>query len=233
MIPVAAVLHYKNPGLTEAMLRSFPRDLARQFVIVDNSECGTAPRTVDGVPFEARYITFMGNMGVAHGWNTVIKATPRAEWWAIFNNDLEVERGDIERLITAMGHHDLVLMGGFDAFAVHRRVIGQIGWFDENYHPAYCEDNDFTHRAVLAEVSIANIDAVKLHHGSATIMRDPELRERNQATFANNVEYHQAKWGGLMGHEIYTRPFNKAEGPAVGRLSIERLSSQHWESARE
>lgn len=233
MIPVAGFLHYKNRNLTEDTLRSMPRDLVERVVVVDNSEHGTAPKHLDGVPFPARYITLMGNMGVAHGWNTIIKATPDALWWAIFNSDLEFARSDFERLDAAMRESDLVLMGGFHAFAVHRRVIKQVGWFDENYHPAYAEDNDFYHRVELSGLKIKGIPSVKRHVGSATIMLDHDLRARNDVTYPKNVEYHRAKWGGMMHEEVYQTPFNKPTGPAHERLDIDRLRDQHWESARE
>jgi GT2 family glycosyltransferase len=233
VIPVAGFLHYKNPRVTETTLRTFPRDLAERVVVVDNSERGTAPRHIDGIPFQARYITLMGNMGVAHGWNTIIKATPDAQWWAIFNNDLEFRRTDVERLEEAMAEYDLVIMGGFHAFGVSRRAIKKVGWFDENYHPAYCEDNDFYHRVVQAGLPYCGIPSVFRHEGSVTIRLDHDLRALNDVTYAKNVEYHQAKWGGLMHEEKYETPFNKPTGPAHGVLDIDRLRDHHWESARE
>lgn len=233
MIPVIGILHYKNPQLTENMLRTIPREMAEHVVIVDNSEHGTAPKKLDGVPYPARYVTLMSNMGVAHGWNTIIKSFPAAQYWAIFNSDLEFIRSDLDRIEAKMQDHDLVLMGGFHAFALHRRVVREVGFFDENYHPAYCEDNDYHKRVQLAGLKMTNIQSVHRHVGSATITLDLELRDRNNLTYPKNVEYHQAKWGGSMGHETYKTPFNKGEGPAAGRLSIDRLRDQHWESARE
>jgi GT2 family glycosyltransferase len=228
MIPVAGFLHYKNVQLTENCLRSLPRHLVERLVIVDNSEDGSAPSQIDGIPLDARIIRLGGNMGVAHGWNTIIKATPDARWWAIFNSDLEFDQSDIERLIASMKDHDLVVMGGFEAFGVHRRVIKSVGWFDENYHPAYCEDNDFHYRCQLAGTPMLWTHGVKVHVGSATITLDPFLRARNDVTYPKNVEYHHAKWGGHMSHETYKTPFDKGLGPAEGQLDIDRLMSQKW-----
>jgi GT2 family glycosyltransferase len=227
MIPVAGFLHYKNPDITKKCLDSFPRQLAESVVIIDNSEHGTCP------DYDARIIRFYGNLGVAHGWNTIIKATPWAQWWAMFNSDLTFSEQDIMRLIAAMRDGDLVMMGGYHAFGVHRRCIKQAGWFDENYHPAYCEDNDFTWRVIKAGLTTRQIPTVTDHVGSATIKLDHALRERNNLTYPKNVEYHLAKWGGSMGHEQYEKPFNKAPGPAHAILDIDRLRDQHWESARE
>ena len=227
MIPVAAFLHYKNPDITAKCLDSFPRHLAERVILIDNSETGSCP------PYDGRIIKFYGNLGVAHGWNTVMKATPWAQWWGFFNSDLEFVENDIVRLITAMSDHDLVMMGGYHAFGLHRRCIKRAGWFDENYHPAYCEDNDFTYRVIRAGLKHTQIPTVKHHVGSATLMLDPELRERNNLTYPMNVQYHLAKWGGSMGHETYETPFNKGTGPAEGQLDIDRLRDQRWESARE
>ena len=227
MIPVAGFLHYKNPDITAACLESFPRHLFEHIVIVDNSEKGTCP------DYPARIIKLYGNMGVAHGWNTIIKATPFAQRWAIFNSDLLFAESDIHRLDAAMDENDLVMMGGYHAFALHRRVIREVGWFDENYHPAYCEDNDFTWRCKQAGVQMCQIPTVRDHVGSATIKNDPDLRERNNLTYPRNVQYHMGKWGGSMGHEKHPTPWNKATGPAEATLDIDRLRDQRWESARE
>lgn len=229
MIPVLGILHYKNRIITENCLRTLPLDLVRSLVIVDNSERGTAP---DIIP-DSRIIRLYGNMGVAHGWNLTIKATPRAEWWAMLNSDVEVIRSDMERLIEAMLDNDLVYMGGFEAFALNKKCIRKVGWFDENYHPAYCEDNDYRHRATVAGMRTKWLEPVHKHLGSWTIRQDPDLHERNAVTYQKNVEYHLARWGGAMGHEVYRTPFDKEPGPAAVRLDIDRLADQQWSSERE
>lgn len=223
MIPVLGALHYKNPEITQKFLDSVPEKAAYEFVIVDNSPDGDAPMRHD-----VHMIRFRANLGVAHGWNTIIKATPYAQWWAILNSDIVLDPNDLVRLEQAMHDHDLVLMGGYHAFGVHRRVIKRIGWFDESFHPAYCEDNDFTWRAQLAGMRITQIPTVKHHEGSVTIRLNPILREKNDLTFPRNVEYYHAKWGGHMGAETYKTPFNGGGSIAIREPDIDRLADQRW-----
>lgn len=204
-------------------------DLVERVVIVDNSEKGTAPDVVPG----ARIIRLGGNMGVAHGWNLTIKATPKADWWAMVNSDVEVARSDCERLAEAMSSFDLVKLGGYEMFGISRRCVRKVGWFDENYHPAYAEDNDYQRRATLAKMRMKWMEGPYKHEGSLTIRLDPVLRERNNVTYVKNVEYHHAKWGGPPGTEAYEVPFNKPAGPVHARLDIDRLADQQWESAQE
>lgn len=222
MIPVVGLLHYRNPDYTQKAIDSIPIGTAERFVIVDNSEAGTAPMRED-----IHMIRLRANMGVAHGWNTIIKATPTARWWFILNSDVEMNEKNFEDMRVAIETHDLVLMGGFHAFGVTRQAIKHIGWFDESFHPAYCEDNDFTWRAQLAGLRITQVGSPK-HEGSVTIKTDRFLRERNDVTFPKNVEYYLAKWGGLMHHEVYKTPFNGGGPIAISGPDIDRLADQRW-----
>lgn len=230
MIPVVGVVHYKNPLVTENCLRTIPVDMYYEMVIVDNSDDGFSSPWVE--KHGARLIRLGGNMGVAHAWNTIIKATPYANWWMISNNDIEYIRKDFERMETAMMANDIVKMGGFESFGLHRRVVQRVGWFDESFHPAYCEDNDYQYRVELSGLKHHWMHGPFKHLGSHTIMSDPRLREKNNATYPRNVEYYLAKWGGEMGRETYKTPFNKGEQWPV-TPDIDRLTSQRWEPAQE
>ncbi len=100
---------------------------------------------------------------------------------------------------------------GWHLICVSRWLIDAIGTFDENFSPAYFEDNDFAYRSYLhrgewgwprlpfdaALVSIAH--GVKL--GGA-----PKNARRQQ-------DYYQRKWGGYPSHELYKTPFNKLNRP--------------------
>ena len=229
MIPVIGIVHYKDPIVTENCLRTIPDDIYYEMVIVDNTDEANAPAHVKP---DARMIRFRGNMGVAHAWNTIIKATPHARWWMLCNNDIEFIRKDFERMETAMMANDIVKMGGFEAFGIHRRVVKEVGWFDESFHPAYCEDNDYQHRVEQTDLKHHWMHGPFKHLGSNTIRSDPALRERNNETYPSNVRYYLSKWGGEMGREIYTTPFNKGEQWPV-TPDIDRLAQLAWRPAQE
>lgn len=221
MIPVLGALHYRNPDLTQNLIDSVPEGRVEKFVIVDNSHEASSPMRHD-----IHMMRLRENMGVAHGWNTIIKANPHADWWFIVNNDVTLSEAAMKAMEVAMTDHDLVLMGGYHAFGVNKMAIRRIGWFDENFHPAYCEDNDFTWRAQLAGLKITQVGSPH-HVGSATIS-NPALREKNNVTFTRNVEYYHAKWGGHMHAEVYKTPFNGGGSIAIKEPDIDRLASQRW-----
>lgn len=222
MIPVIGMLHYRIPDVTQKAIDSIPEGRAEKFVIVDNSPEADSPHRHD-----IHMIRLRANMGVAHGWNTIIKATPEAEWWFILNNDVEMGEAGFQAMEQAIAAHDLVLMGGYHAFGIRRSALRRIGWFDESFHPAYCEDNDYTWRAQQAGLKITQVGSPK-HLGSVTIQRDRASRERNDQTFPQNVSYYHAKWGGHMHAEVFKTPFNSGGSLAIKEPDIDRLASQRW-----
>lgn len=83
--------------------------------------------------------------------------------------------------------------------------------FDEQFIPAYHEDNDYHRRLQLAGFGskIFGVNLPFLHYGSATINRSPEVKAAWGPKFAACQAYYTQKWGGLPGHETFTTPFNE------------------------
>src|SRR5512146_1915569 len=139
MIPVLAVpvLH---PHLVEQMLATVDMPCVRRIVIDNGGRLGDLP----GV----HVIRLPGNLGVGASWNLAMKVTPRAPWWAIVNDDIEFAPGDLAALAEAMDDPTprLVALDGFSAFGINRGALDAVGWFDESFHPAYCEDADYEYR---------------------------------------------------------------------------------------
>lgn len=100
----------------------------------------------------------------------------------------------------------------FSGFMITPETIEKVGWFDEDFHPAYFEDNDYHYRCKLADaLAVANTTAVFIHYGSRT---------QNQAVgapivpgelFRKNAAHFEAKWGGSPGHEKFKQPFNHSD----------------------
>jgi len=69
--------------------------------------------------------------------------------------------------------HETESAGGA-CFIIKRSVIGQIGFLDEGYSPAYFEDVDYCLKARRARFRLAHDGAVSIiHYGSATKKRIP------------------------------------------------------------
>jgi hypothetical protein len=92
--------------------------------------------------------------------------------------------------------------------------------FDENFVPAYHEDNDYHRRMILGGDGdrIFSVNVPFLHFGSVTINRDEKTKAAWGEKFARCKAYYVKKWGGLPGAETFDTPFGekveeKAEEP--------------------
>jgi hypothetical protein len=103
-----------------------------------------------------------------------------------------------------------------------------VGLFDENFVPAYFEDNDFDYRCRLAEVPFTGLPAGMSHKISSTLRSSKHYQDANSYTFPLNREYFRQKWGGSPYREVFTTPFNGGGSIKDWVLSIDRLADQSW-----
>lgn len=93
--------------------------------------------------------------------------------------------------------------------AINPIALETIGMFDENLFPIYYDDVDWEYRARLAGLpDVVSYDVHGVHLGSASIYSVPGLKEQNGTTFYQNRAYYKRKWGGDMGRETFSVPFN-------------------------
>jgi len=226
VIPVLGFLYISRSDLFVDAVTSINHPID-SMVVVDNSNDGTCPQ-VDG----ARYLKMHRNMGVAWGWNTIIKNTREAPYWIIANSDIKFGPDDLKRMEAKMQSGvELLLNDSMALFGISATCIQKVGWFDENFVPAYCEDNDYLRRAkLLGGVHIEWITPSFSHFGSATIKSDEARRDGNNRSYPQNVKYYQDKHGGIMGQETYDTPFNQSgswrECPT---LDFDRLRALSWD----
>ena len=223
MIPVLGVAYVNRPDLMVKMLQSIDVPVGR-LVIVDNSADGSAP-----VPSGAVHIATGHNLGVAASWNLIIKSNPQAPYWCIANSDIEFGPGALTTLDETVQDEPAVYhMLGFAAFAITREAVAEVGWFDENIHPAYFEDNDYARRIDMLGVPYIHVPVEIGHFGSAVIGSDPHFRNENLRTFPLNQAYYIAKWGGHPGDEKFSTPFNAGGSPAQWTHDFKRLRQLTW-----
>lgn len=225
MIPVLGVPYINRSDLFVRMITSISHPI-ETIVVIDNAADDTVPR-VDG----AIYIKPHRNMGVSWAWNTIIKATPHAPWWAISNADIKLGEHDLANLEAGMASGlDLCLVESMALFGISAECVQKVGWFDENYAPAYCEDNDYLYRAKLIGVRIDWLIPEFEHFGSASIKSDPKLYAGNALSYPENVKYYARKWGGVMHQEVYTTPFDQGGSPRdCPTLDFDRLRRLSWD----
>ena len=76
---------------------------------------------------------------------------------------------DIERLVKLLDEgYGYVGLHQFACFGVHMDIINKIGGLDENFIPAYYEDDDFRMRLQLNDIAIFEDHSVEYHAGQST-----------------------------------------------------------------
>lgn len=167
------------------------------------------------------------NIGVSCGWNEGIRRAIKREIdvLLISNDDVVLMPGAIDNIIDSLPDYDLVsaaqikdrrpttgLIEGpadFSFFAIRpMEFVKKFGWFDQNFSPAYFEDNDMHYRILLAGGKTAmRFDAQMKHKGSVT-QNSKKGGVVSSKMFEDNRAYYIRKWGAIPGDEEFKHPFN-------------------------
>lgn len=98
----------------------------------------------------------------------------------------------------------------FSAFMINKQTIEKIGYFDEEFFPAYFEDNSYHYRIKLAEKkAICLPTALFYHYGSGTQNEALNHPVVSGDAFDRNRMKYIKMWGGLPGSEQYKTKYNK------------------------
>jgi GT2 family glycosyltransferase len=218
LIPVLGVPVLNRGDLAERMLESVDVDTAETLVILNGDPDDTRAMLA------GRLVTYIDpgfNLGVAASWNFIIRARPAAPWWLIVNADIEFGHGDLAHLCSVMQDPapQIACLFEFGAFGINQAAVDAVGWFDENFHPIYFEDNDYRRRCTLAGVPVRQLLSRTRHDNSSTIASG--FARHNERTFPRNLDYYVAKWGGPPNRETVTAP----ETPVLDRR---RLVDNAW-----
>lgn len=219
------VLPVIDPAAYEAWaaLSKIPRD---RLVIVDNS--------LDGIPLgdslgfaayhrQTQYVEDVGhlvgvNLGVARSWNIGRAEVlhQAADWLVIASTSVRFGPPGgldfLDRLGECAGspgvRADATL--GWHFIALASGLLARTGWFDENFYPAYFEEDDYIHRMHLDGIDTAwpFIAPVDAEHINAQSLQMPEVSDI--VRFGPLAAYYRSKWGGNPKHEAYKTPFDHA-----------------------
>jgi hypothetical protein len=211
---------YRELPHIEANLESI-QDWEHLFLI-DNSEDKWLKR------FEGRGATIIypdQNIGVARSWNEGIKQGKEYNFFVSssvkfnqgFNQVIDIVEKMIEEKAPGIEYGFFTQLG-WHMNCLTQKTIDIVGYFDENFYPAYEEDVDMCRRIYLAGihanqkgetlggvVPCAVIDAQPFE--IATTLKRAGL----QVNFAALRQYYIKKWGGDHEQETYTIPFNMPE----------------------
>src|SRR6185312_8209531 len=196
----------------------------------------------DHEPDEIHIVKPEGQQSVAKAWNLGIKKAKELEcdYVLVINHDIKFKSNAIDRLVSfGQGHPEAVMWTmseysdpafieeapedenysehpHFSCYMVKPDFLDEIGEFDENFIPAYCEDGDMHARIALANKKAYIYGGARFYHfGSRTIKSDQQAWASNTQTFPKNQEYFLKKWGHpIVGdvdkmREVYFKhPFN-------------------------
>jgi hypothetical protein len=192
-----------------------------RYFILDNS-MGQDPevrQAIDKIKGGHKYIksievvhNFM-NVGFSGSINQIIKQNTDCPYWCILSVDWQPKPGQLKKLAERLENPFVGLLcdetqNGYSSIVFTPKLLYEVGYLDENFFPAYYEDNDHRYRMKLAGIEWEYLPLDYQHIVSATIKRDPVIYAKNQMTFKENGRYYVEKWGGLPGQEKYTTPFD-------------------------
>ena len=154
------------------------------------------------------------NLGVAASWNKLMELSEPTPV-IICNDDLVFSPDTMAAIMAVDGPFISPEDTGYGCFRLSHQCWRDVGVFDENFWPAYHEDNDHHYRLRLANVPITLVKHGGVTHltgGSSTIKQmNPSDRAEFDKAFAAGQVYYRKKWGGSPGAEIYSRPFISEE----------------------
>lgn len=184
-------------------------------------------RSVDNAVVPIIIDNWRENIGVSKAWNVGLHRAMDTDAAVIVNDDVILAPGTLEKMVGHLRDYDLVSAIGGDTgktgvleslgadspdyacFAVKPKdFVEKFGTFDENFSPAYFEDNDMRYRIKVGGGKQGVVlDARMVHEGSVT-QNFGGIRVVSHQMFEKNRTYFVSKWGGLPGQETYITPFN-------------------------
>jgi GT2 family glycosyltransferase len=192
-------------------------DYPSDIVVVNNNSLDLSFRAELEAMADANGFTIVHqvrNLGVSASWNLIIRIGMSKGYDRIIigSNDTFLRPGSIEAAVVTPKSSDVAVyhLEHFNFFMVSDNTVADVGWFDENFYPAYKEDQDYVFRCELAGRRRHFIDGAGGEHvGSATIHSNPKYLHRNSVTHGQwNMDYYRRKWGGDADAEVFCRPFN-------------------------
>jgi len=150
------------------------------------------------------------NLGVASSWNLLCDNIFKEHDYALILNDdiyLGYKLPYISELLSRYKRNFYKSTYDFSTFILPKITYNMVGRFDNEFYPAYYEDNDYQYRMRLLNLSVLEtpmLNAIS-YQSSKTLEKEPSLKK---LIFKNKERYIE-KWGGLPKKEVFTKPFNK------------------------
>ncbi len=227
-IPTLNRGHDRLQALLETALRNSNDMQPSKIIIMDNGN--QFPNATDISNFEDKdpellailsgpeqviVVTAKLNLGVGASWNWFLNNVPMdCGAMIISNDDIIFHKETFHMLYEEIQKPDndfVVPLGVWAIFAETEKLHKDMGGFDENFYPAYFEDNDFQYRMKLKGYDITHVSEIPCGHKNSSTLAafNEEEKQAHHDNFRKNRSYYNDKWGALPTHEKYTTPFNR------------------------
>ncbi len=241
---------YCRYDLLEALLLSAEAGTVKPdgYIIIDNGNSFGVERLKALLGERASVVELISpgaNIGVAAAWNRILEMTKDEKGVIISNDDIEFGSKTFEELSGALEqeHMPFVEGDGWALFGQSSTTTALVGYYDENFWPAYYEDVDYDERMRRLGVMRKNplSEPVK-HHGWATTTAVANAdwlklgRERNHAYFLQKWggESRNPRWNGDYSAFQFSEPFDGKPPPGwrlrgVRKQKEKPLMVMHWD----
>ena len=203
--------------------------------------------TFEHEPREIKVLYPTGQQSVSQAWNKGIEEGSRAgcSYILVINTDIIFKTNAIDRLVDFAENNpeavmwtmsecaDLANLSScvddenisehplFSCFLVKTDFFKHVGKFDENFAPAYFEDNDMHTRLILAGLKAYRYGGARFFHfRSGTVKSESKLIKKNTAPLLQCQLYFIEKWGHPAVNDAqqirevyYKHPYNEADKP--------------------
>jgi hypothetical protein len=137
------------------------------------------------------------NMGCSTSWNYHMKMNPECDYWIFAGDDLLFSSGDLARAHDAARSYDAAFCNlgpKYSLFSLSKKCVNVVGFFDENIHPAYFEDNNYDDRLRNTTMSIGFFEYRGHHFGSGTSHHlSEENKNKLKHCYKLNEHYYKTK----------------------------------------
>lgn len=184
-------------------------------LVVDNSPNSGTKNLNQGNQLDEykniEYVYYPKNYGVAGSWNMGI--AKGAAYTLIVSTSVRFGKSlnEVAELIPERAGKTMCIYEGYHMFAISKRLVDKVGTFDENFYPAYGEDQEFGHRLDLVGIYPQSYyDMGNTTIGSG-IQKRSGLWDWDRINTGRMDDYYVHKWGSHPGH--FKTPFNNPDNP--------------------
>lgn len=187
-----------------------------ELILIDNGQQGKLPDRPDYVFQGLDRITPKRNLGVAASWNLVLERMQPGDIAIISNDDISISEHTIGMMADALqSSAESVVVGPrihpYSFFAITYDAVESIGFFDEQFWPAYFEDDDYRRRLRLAgwKEHFLEVDQLGIKHedGGTKKRGDDALRASLARSYRRSAQLYEAKWLGSPSMEQALVPY--------------------------